>query len=126
MPFFSPSNVFYINRHTSSNKSTHWVANTTVLRIECCHQFTNVEKTGIVKRKINFSTRPYSFTFLLSVLRTYSFHQKYPSTTYFYYIGHILFRETSFVSHFSSKKDLKKHLKMTSNSSIPGKFLRNI
>ena len=116
-----------IDTQAVTNPPTELQIHTTVLRIECCHQFTNVEKTGIVKRKINFSTRPYSFTFLLSVLRTYSFHQKYPSTTYFYYIGHILFRETSFVSHFSSKKGLKlKNLKMTSNSSIQGKFLRNI
>jgi hypothetical protein len=32
-------------------------ANTTLLIIVCCHQFRNMEKTGIVKRKINCSTK---------------------------------------------------------------------
>ena len=55
------------NLHHYWLRNTEFPANTTVLIIECCYQFKNMEKTGIVKRKINCSIRPYNFTFLLSI-----------------------------------------------------------
>ena len=55
------------NLHHYWLRNTEFPANTTVLIIDCCYQFKNMEKTGIVKRKINCSIRPYNFTFLLSI-----------------------------------------------------------
>ena len=70
MPFFSPINVI-LARHSTDKKNT---ANTTVLRIVCCHQFSNVEKTGIVKRKKSIA--PLGFTVSLFYCKYMSIENK--------------------------------------------------